>query len=91
MKVLAIIINIFSPGIGTLIVGKIGEGIAQFLIWLVGVFLTFTVVLSFIGIPLCLAMWVWSIVSAATSRLKGPTILGTKFPFFLKGSQSSFY
>jgi len=73
MKVLAIIINIFFPGIGTLIVGKIGEGIAQFLIWLVGVFLTFTVVLSFIGIPLCLAMGVWSIVSAATSRLNGPT------------------
>jgi hypothetical protein len=43
------------------------------LIWLVGVILTLTVVLSFIGIPLCLAMWVWSIVSAATSRLKGPT------------------
>ena len=39
MKVLAIIINIFFPGIGTLIVGKIGEGIAQFLIWLVGVIL----------------------------------------------------
>jgi len=73
MKVLAIIINIFFPGIGTLIVGKIGEGIAQFLIWLVGVILTLTVVLSFIRIPLCLAMWVWSIVSAATSRLKGPT------------------
>jgi len=70
MKALAIIINIFFPGIGTLIVGKIGEGVAQFLIWLVGVVLTFTVVLSFIGIPICVAMWVWSIVSAATSRPK---------------------
>ncbi|TRT92958.1 hypothetical protein [Microcystis aeruginosa] len=70
MKALAIIINIFFPGIGTLIVGKIGEGVAQFLIWLVGVVLTFTVLLSFIGIPICVAMWVWSIVSAATSRPK---------------------
>ena len=70
MKVLGIIINIFIPGIGTLIVGKIGEGLAQFFIWLVGVVLTFTVILSFVGIPLCFAMWVWSIVSAATSRPK---------------------
>lgn len=70
MKALAIIINIFLPGIGTLIVGKIGEGVAQFLIWLIGVVLSFTVVLSFIGIPVCLAMWVWGIVSAATSRPK---------------------
>jgi TM2 domain-containing membrane protein YozV len=70
MKALAIIINIFFPGIGTLIVGKIGEGVAQLILFIVGVILSATVILSFIGIPLILAMWVWSIVSAATSRPK---------------------
>jgi TM2 domain-containing membrane protein YozV len=68
MKALAIIVNVFLPGIGTLIVGKIGEGIAQFVLWLIGVILVVTVLLSFIGVPLCIAMLVWSIVSAATSK-----------------------
>lgn len=72
MKVIGIIVNIFFPGVGTLIVGKIGEGIAQIILTIVGVILTFTVVFSIIGIPLCTAMWVWSLVSAATARPKLP-------------------
>ncbi len=68
MKALAIIVNMFLPGIGTLIVGKIGEGIIQFILWIIGVALIVTVLFSFIGIPLCAAMFVWSIVSAATSK-----------------------
>jgi TM2 domain-containing membrane protein YozV len=54
MKALAIIINIFFPGIGTLIVGKIGEGVAQLILFIVGMILSATVILSFIGIPLVL-------------------------------------
>jgi TM2 domain-containing membrane protein YozV len=68
MKALAIILNVFVPGVGTLVVGKIGEGITQLLLWLLGVILVVTVLLSFIGVPLCIAMFVWSIVSAATSK-----------------------
>ena len=68
MKALAIILNVFIPGVGTLVVGKIGEGITQLLLWLLGVILIVTVLLSFIGVPLCIAMLVWSIVSAATSK-----------------------
>ena len=68
MKALAIILNVFIPGVGTLVVGKIGEGITQLLLWLLGVILVVTVLLSFIGVPLCIAMLVWSIVSAATSK-----------------------
>jgi TM2 domain-containing membrane protein YozV len=68
MKALAIIMNVFIPGVGTLVVGKIGEGITQLLLWLLGVILVVTVLLSFIGVPLCIAMLVWSIVSAATSK-----------------------
>ncbi len=68
MKVIGIIVNIFFPGIGTLIVGKVGQGIAQILLFVFGVILNFTVILSIIGIPLCFGIWVWGIVSAATSH-----------------------
>ena len=71
MKVLAIFLNMVFPGVGTLVVGKIGEGIAQIILFIVGAILCATVILSFIGIPLVLAMWIWSIVIAATSRPKG--------------------
>lgn len=70
MKVVGIIVNVFFPGVGTLIVGKIGQGITQIILFIIGVVLNFTVVLAIFGIPLCLSMWVWSIVSAATSRPK---------------------
>jgi TM2 domain-containing membrane protein YozV len=67
MKALAIIINIFFPGIGTLIVGKVGQGIAQILLYMLGVVLNFTVVGLIIGVPLCIAVWIWALVSTANA------------------------
>lgn len=67
MKVLGIIVNIFLPGIGTLIVGKITEGIVQIILILLSLFLGFTVIGLLIGIPLYLIVWIWSIISAATA------------------------
>lgn len=56
MKVIGIIVNIFFPGIGTLIVGKIGQGIAQLLLFILGVILNFTVILS-ITVYLCVLVY----------------------------------
>ncbi len=70
MKVLGVIVNIFLPGIGTLIVGKIGQGIAQIVLYVVGLVFSFTVVGAVIGVPLCIAVWIWAIVSAATANPK---------------------
>ena len=78
MKVLGFIVNIFLPGIGTMVVGKVGTGILQFLLVLVAAFLTATALLSItfltatallsiIGIPLGIGVWIWAMVSAATS------------------------
>jgi TM2 domain-containing membrane protein YozV len=67
MKVLGVIINIFFPGIGSLIVGKVGTGIAQFLLYGFGALLTLTGILAIIGIPICIATWIWAIVTAAKS------------------------
>ncbi len=36
MKAVAIIVNIFFPGIGTFFVGKIGQAIAQLILYFIG-------------------------------------------------------
>jgi TM2 domain-containing membrane protein YozV len=70
MKAVGVLVNIFLPGVGTIIVGKAGQGIAQILLYLLGILLSFTVVGAIIGVPLCIAVWIWAIVSAATSEAR---------------------
>jgi hypothetical protein len=68
MKVVAIIINIFFPGVGTLIVGKIGTGVTQIILTIIAMVMNFTGVLSIIGIPLAIGVWIWALVSVASSN-----------------------
>ncbi len=64
MKTLAILINIFLPGVGTFFVSKVGEAIGQILIYWIGVFFCFTGIGLLIGLPMMLAAWIWGLVSA---------------------------
>ncbi|MEO1731430.1 MAG: hypothetical protein AAFR64_11895, partial [Pseudomonadota bacterium] len=66
MKIAAVIINFFIPGIGSLIIGKTTEGIIQLLLYFFGLFLTITVLGAIIGAPMMLAAWIWGLVTAAT-------------------------
>lgn len=66
MKAAAIIVNFFFPGIGSLIIGKTGAGVTQLILYVVGVFFTFTIIGAIIGIPMVLAAWIWGLVTAAT-------------------------
>ena len=70
MKALAIVANIFIPGVGTLIIGKLGRGIAQILLFGLGVVLNFTVIGAIVGIPLCIGIWIWGIVVAANTDVQ---------------------
>ena len=70
MKALAIVTNIFVPGVGTLIVGKVGQGVAQILLYLLGFVLCFTIIGAIVGIPLMIGIWIWGIVVAANSDSK---------------------
>lgn len=66
MKIVAIIVNFFIPGIGSLIIGKVGTGIAQLAIYGLGVLFTLTVIGVIIGGPMMLAAWIWGLITAAT-------------------------
>jgi hypothetical protein len=67
MKVIGILVNLFFPGVGTMIVGKVGQGVAQLCLYMLGALLTFTGLGAVIGIPLCIIVWIWALVSAASS------------------------
>jgi len=68
VKIVAIIVNFFFPGLGTLLIGQIGTGIAQLLLTIVAAVMVATGVLSIIGIPLGIGVWIWALVSAAKSN-----------------------
>ena len=68
MKAIGIIVNIFFPGVGTLIVGKIGTGITQIVLSIIAGVLIFTGILSIVGVPLLIGVWIWSLVSVAGSK-----------------------
>ncbi|HEY6027508.1 MAG TPA: hypothetical protein VIV09_11475, partial [Pseudolabrys sp.] len=67
-SVLGIIVNVFFPGIGTMIAGKPFAGLIQLLLYFFGLALVFTGLLALIGGPICLFVWIWALISAATAR-----------------------
>jgi TM2 domain-containing membrane protein YozV len=66
MKAVAIILNFFFPGVGSLVLGKVGQGITQLILYILGVVFTVTLIGAIVGIPMMLAAWIWSLVTAAT-------------------------
>ena len=70
MRALGIIVNLFFPGIGTIIVGKPVSGVVQFILYAIAVGLVATGIGAIIGIPLGICVWIWAIVSAVTAEDK---------------------
>ncbi len=68
MKAIAIIVNIFLPGVGTLIIGQIGKGVVQLILTIAAAVMIATGLLSIIGIPLAIGVWIWALVSVASSN-----------------------
>lgn len=68
MNILAVLVNFFIPGIGSFMVGKGGAGVAQLLIFIIGLFLVFTVFLSAFGFIFMAMAWIWGLVTAATAN-----------------------
>ena len=58
-----IIVNLFLPGLGTVIMGKYDIGSIQLILSIIGLFFLITLIGSIIGIPLFIAMWVWSLIT----------------------------
>lgn len=65
--ILALIVNLVLPGVGSLLGGKIGSGIGQIALSGIGLFLTVSSVVTFVGfmlgIPLMIVGWIWALVT----------------------------
>lgn len=72
MKPVAFIINIFIPGAGTILIGKIFTGIIQLVLYGLAHLLTWTVVGVVIGLPLLAIVWIWGLISVATAPVPPP-------------------
>ena len=64
MKIVALIVNFFIPGVGSMLIGRIGTGLVQLVLYGIGAFLMFTTILWPIGAPLCLVVLIWSLFTA---------------------------
>ncbi|WP_439588029.1 hypothetical protein [Hydrogenophaga sp.] len=67
MKALSIILNVFFPGVGSLVIGKVGQGITQIILYFIGVLFCFTLVGAIVGIPLMIGVWIWGLVTVTSA------------------------
>jgi hypothetical protein len=66
------VLNVVLPGLGTLIYGKSkGVGVAQLVLFLVGLMLCLTLIGILIGGPMMLGAWIWSIISGVAMLSAG--------------------
>lgn len=64
VAVAALLLNVLVwPGLGTMIGGRVGEGLTQGFLTLLGVLLLFTVLLIPVSILLFIGMWIWGLLS----------------------------
>lgn len=70
MKAVAVILNIFIPGVGSFVVGQVGQGVGQILIYGIGLLITLGTlgVGGIIGLPMMLGAWIWGIITAAGAQ-----------------------
>ncbi|MCB1701733.1 MAG: hypothetical protein KDI14_12955 [Halioglobus sp.] len=66
MKILAIIINLFLPGIGTLFTKKWVQAILQILLVALAFTLNATGIGAFLGIPIFVVAWIWALITGIT-------------------------
>ena len=57
-NIVGLVVNLFFPGIGTIIWGDTKTGVIQLVLCVVGFFLSFVL----IGIPIMIGVWIWALV-----------------------------
>lgn len=66
--VLGLVLNIFFPGVGTLVIGQTTVGIIQIVLSVLAIPLWFVL----IGFPLSIGVWIWAVAVAAQSLSSKP-------------------
>lgn len=66
MKIVALLINLFIPGIGSMLIGKGWQGTFQLLLYVIGLLTSF----MGIGFIFILVAWIWSLVTVVNFQDK---------------------
>jgi TM2 domain-containing membrane protein YozV len=56
----SLIVSFFIPGVGSMINGDVGTGVAILILYIVGIGLAFFL----IGIPILIGAWIWGMIDA---------------------------
>jgi len=56
----SLIVSFFIPGVGSMINGDVGTGVAILILWIIGIVTT----IFFVGAFLVLGAWIWGMVDA---------------------------
>jgi len=60
IAIAALLLNVLVlPGLGSLIAGKNSEGVAQLILFILGVYLD----IFLIGIPMIIIAWIWALIT----------------------------
>ncbi len=70
-KIIAFVLNLFVPGLGTFFVGRIGTAIIQLLLLVIGVV---TIAFGGIGFLIILGDWIWALVTVVQAGRKPTTV-----------------
>mgnify|MGYP003630115942 FL=1 len=76
-KLVAFILNLFVPGLGTLFVGRIGTAIIQLLLIPIGIVL---IMFGGVGVPILVADWVWGLLTVVHAWRKPSVVYVIKEP-----------
>jgi TM2 domain-containing membrane protein YozV len=63
---ISLLISFFVPGLGSMINGRVGIGVAILLVYILG----YILILFLIGIPIVIGAWIWGLVDAYQSAQK---------------------
>ena len=75
MKALAIILNVFFPGVGTLVAKKWVQGIVQLLLTFLAFVLCIFGITAIVGLPLGFGVWLWGILCVAIEAKQPAAVL----------------
>lgn len=59
LAIAGLIVNLFIPGLGSIIGGRTSTGVIQLVLYII----SWPLSIILIGIPLMLAMWIWALVT----------------------------
>jgi len=65
-KLIALVVNLFVPGAGTIMAGKKQTGIIQIVLFGLSLLLIMTFFGAILGFPLYIGVWIWGIITIVT-------------------------